>query len=216
MVVPNSDNNVYSQERELPFSAIEPLINEPYTYDNMMNNPIIKPISEVDRSLRDLDEMINKMLIDSRRDKQWVNAAIEDVPSYQDSPFVSRIIELTKNTQNIIKLQDIEIKNLKNAIREIVEIVKEKYGVRVDEEQYADVETIVPEQNYGNYLLKLMESGDRELAEVAKQIKGVFDRDRVSRDEKQRYQNACAEVYKNEAEKPIKDMIARIMRMEYE
>jgi hypothetical protein len=61
-----------------------------------------------------------------------------------------------------------------------------------------------------------MESGDRELAEVAKQIKGVFDRDRVSRDEKQRYQNACAEVYKNEAEKPIKDMIARIMRMEYE
>lgn len=209
---------IFDDSKEVAFINLEPLISEPYTYESMVNNPIIKPIAELDRSLRDLDDMINKKLIDSKRNKSWINAAIEDVPSYQDSPFVSKLIDLTKDTQDVIKLQDIQLKNLKAAIKEIFNIVKTNYGVLINEEKetYTEHEEISQEKDYKAYLQKLIESDDEELSGIAKSIDNLFKNDNVNKDEKRRFENSCAEIYKNEAEKSIKEIATKILRMEYQ
>ena len=52
------DIGVFDEE-EIEFSKlkIEPLVNEPYSYENILNNPIMKPIAEADRSISDLKNM---------------------------------------------------------------------------------------------------------------------------------------------------------------
>ena len=211
---PNAPTTLPVDARDIAGLIIEPLVDEPYTYENMVNNPIIKPIAEVDRSLRDLEDMINKKLIDSRRHQQWVNAAIEDVPAYQDSPFVTRLINLVQSTQDVIKLQDIQIKNLKKTIKEIVQIVKQNYGVIVEEERDSYVGPEPEEIEYKEYLNNLIESGEANVSEIAKKILKIYEKDETSKNDKQRFQNSCAEVYKEEQEKSIKEIITKMIRME--
>jgi hypothetical protein len=100
------------------------------------------------------------------------------------------------------------------ALREIVDIVKRMYGVRVNEEEYTEVETVLPQEGYEGYLQNLVDSKDTEISNIAKTIKIIFDKDTVSKGEKQKFDNSCAEAYKNEAEKSIKEIIGKILRME--
>jgi hypothetical protein len=194
------------------------LIDEPYSYDNVMENPIIKPIAEVDRSLRDLDEMIRKKLIDSIKDKKWVNETIGNVPEYSDSPFISKLIKLVQEIHDIIKFQDIEIKNLKGCIKEMVEINRQKYGVIVEEKGeevlVEKVKTIIPEGSYINYLKKLAESKKENISEISKKVLEFFESDKTSKDDKIRFEDACMQYYKEEVDKTKKQILSKILRME--
>ena len=209
-------DKIFDDTKEVAFTNLEPLVNEPYTYENMVNNPIIKPIAELDRSIRDLEDMINKKLIDAKRNQSWINAAIEDVPSYQDSPFIARLISLAKETQDVIKLQDIQLKNYREKVREIFDMVKKNYGVLVDKEKetYVEVETVVPDEGYEGYLQRLIDSKNEQITPIAEMIKDIYEKDIVNTDEKRRYENACSEIYKNEPNKTIREIIAKILRME--
>lgn len=194
-----------------------PLVDEPYTYENIVNNPVIKPIAETDRSIRDLDEMIFKKLTDMKRDKNYINSAIDDVPAYQDSPFIAKLIKLAQNADDIIKLQDIRNNNLTGCIKEMIQIIRERYGVRgltSKEDEYVEPETKIPEGSYKSYLEKLTQHKDKNIASMSIKIFQIFIEDKVSKDDKIKFENACSQVYKDEIEKSMKRIVNKILRME--
>lgn len=196
-------------------SGMEPLIPEPYTYENMMENPIVKPIAEADKSLRDIDEIINKRLTDSLRDQKWVNSALEDVPAYSDSNFVSKLIKISQDTQEVIKLYGLEIKNLKDCIREINIIVTEKYGVRTDDRETFKVKThtsVIPEGSERNYLNKLTNHTDSDIQKMSVILLKMFD-ETVENDENKKFRMVCGRLYNESKIKEEKDIVAKILRM---
>lgn len=209
------EENLFEAKEGQSLNEAVPLVNEPYTYDNMVNNPIIKPISETDRSLRDLDEMVYKKLIDVKKFKEKINVAITDVAAYQDCTFISDLIKLAQSMDDVIKLQDIQMANLKDCIKKVEEIVRVRYGVRVGEkEQYEEPVTIFPEGGIIAYLDKLSSGSNELTAEIAKNIKEVFLKMEKGRDEKEKFDNAGIEVYSQEKDKVRRQIIAKIIRME--
>lgn len=191
------------------------LVNEPYTYENMVNNPIIKPIAETDRSIRDLEEMEYKKLIDVKRLKEKINVVITDVPSYQDSAFVTDLIRLSQNQDDIVKLQDIMINLLKICIKNIHKDVQERYGVRIeDKKEYIEPIPIIPEGSVLAYLEKLFSNPNEKISKIANEIKEIFPKITKGKDDMEKYQNAAIEIYSKETDKERKKIIAQIMRME--
>lgn len=196
---------------------VQPLIHEPYSYDNIVQNPIVKPIAEADRSIRDLDELIYKKLTDAIRDQQWVNSVLNESPFYEDSGFVARLIKLAQGTQDVIKLQDLQLKTLKECIKEIHELVEQKYGVRVSESggaTYQEVKLEFPEGMYLNYLNKLTSNGDEKISQIATEILKLYEKDNDSKTERRRFEVACVAHYKELIDKVDKDIAAKIIRME--
>jgi len=188
------------------------LTTEPYTYDNIINQPILKPISETDRSIKDLQEIVNKKLIDIDVAIKWVNETSHDIPIYQESPYVSKLFKISEDTQDIIKFQDLQIKNLKRCISEIVEIVRKKYGVLVlvkEKENVSEEEGI-----YSEYIDKVLNNPDEIIVNIAKEIKKNLEEDQTEYDEKTKFHNACIKYYKDEADKKKKEIAGRIMRIE--
>lgn len=207
---------VFNEDEDEELEDIEPLVSEPFHYDNIVNNPILKPISETDRSLRDLDEMVYKRLINANNDKKWINKVITEIPFYEESQFVSRLIRFAREYDDLIKLEGLKNKNLKKCIREMVNIVKERYGVRMEEEgKFFEPETIIPEEGYEKYLEKMGKHSEEKIANVAKEIIKVFKTDNTADDIRDKFENACMGYYKEEADKNKKNIASKIMRMEY-
>lgn len=192
---------------------IKPLISDPYTYENIINNPIIKPISETDRNLWDIEEMLRKLLIDANNDKKFINQILIDAPEYGETVFVSRLIKLVQGTQNIIKLQDLKERNYKRCIVEMMEILKSNYGVRIDEKKSVVPETILPEGSYIKYLEKLSSSTDEIISEYSKKIIEIYNKE-IETNLQKRYEISCTKVYAEEKDRKKKQMIAKILRME--
>ena len=209
------NENIINKEEESKLGDIIPLIDEPYTYENMVNNPIIKPISETDRSLRDLDDMVYKKMIDIKKLKEKVNATITDVPSYQDSSFVSDLIRLTQGMDDIIKLQDIQFTNTKECIKKIAHEVKERYYVKIEGgEDYAEPTTVIPEGSVPNYIDKICSDSNEMVSEIAQKIKEIFSGTIKGRNDKEKFENAGVEYYSKELDKEKRKIAAKIIRME--
>lgn len=209
------EENLFEIKEESKLSEAIPLINEPYTYENMVNNPIVKPIAECDRSLRDLDEMIYKKLIDIKKLKERVNAVIIDVPAYQDSAFIADLIKLTQSMDDVIKLQDIQFADTKECIKKVEEEVRKRYGVRLeDKEEFVEPVTVLPEGSVVGYLDKLSTSGEELIREIAKGIKEIFLKTSGGKDDKEKFDKAGIEYYGKETDKGKRQIIARIIRME--
>ena len=207
------EDNLFEVRDESKIGDIVPLVNEPYTYENMVNNPIIKPIAECDRSLRDLDDMIYKKLIDIKRLKERINTVITDVPSYQDSSFVGDLIKLTQNMDDVIKLQDIQFANTKDCIKKIAGEVNDRYGIRLGEaEEYVEPTRIIPEGSVEAYLEKMC-AHDR-YGEIAKSIKEIFLKTTKGKDEQEKFNNAGIEYYSKELDKGKRKIAAQLIRME--
>jgi hypothetical protein len=210
-----SEEGLYEIKDESKINEIIPLVSEPYTYENMVNNPIIKPIAECDRSLRDLDEVDYKTLIDMKRLKTEINAEFSDVPSYQDTSFVSKLIRLTQLMEYHNKIQDLEIYNLKDCIKKSFDETKSKYWIKLDEkEEPYEPETIIPEGNVSSYLDKLIEGTNENHKLVATAIKEIFLKTAKGQNEMEKLENAGLEMYSKETDKTKKSIIAKIIRME--
>lgn len=218
MVKGDDTNKLFEAIDAKTDDAIEPLVATPFTYNNMMQNPIVKPIAEADRSIRDIDEMINKKLVDAKRERIWINQAFNDVPEYQDSSFISRIIKFGQDSQDVIKLQDIQIKNLKKCIQEIFEVVLDKYGVRVSVDENsteADIpKDVIPENSPRGYLEKISKSSNKLISDAAKKVITIYEVDKVNEDEKVRFTLSCQAAYKEESDKEMRDVLAKLIRME--
>jgi hypothetical protein len=209
------DNSLFDVKDESKLNEAIPLVSEPYTYENMVANPIIKPIAETDRSLRDLEDMEYKKLVDVRRLQLKINAVISDVPSYQDSSFITDLIKLSQNNDDVIRLQEIMINLLKTCIKNMHKDILEHYGVRLGEnEEYVEPTSIIPEGSIAAYLDKMSNHRDEKTAKVAQEIKELFIKTTKGRDDKDKYENATIEYYSNEVDKEKRKIAALLRRME--
>lgn len=194
-------------EDELGFIPKQKLINEDYSYDNILGNPIIKAIAEADRTIMDLTEMAWKKHLDAKKYKDLVNAGLQDIPAYQTSAMIGKLIRLNSEVDDIIKLQNLQIKNLRRCITEVYDLVLEKYGVLTEDKKK------VKNIDYNNYLQDL--TTDEKLKGIVNLILSEFQKDKTTINEKKKFELACANIYSKESNEKNKIIIAKIMRMEY-
>lgn len=183
------------------------LIDIDYSYENLINNPIIKPISEADGILKNLMEMSYKKFLDAKKDKDFINKGIESIPAYQTSNMVGRLIKFNSEVEDIIKLQNLQLSILRECIKEMFNLVMEKYGV------YKEEKKEVKQINYFEYLNSLLERGDN--SDCIELIIAEYENQKEIINEKKRFELSCANVYSKEEDKNKKTIIAKIMRMEY-
>lgn len=188
----------------------EPLVNDLLTFENILNNPVLKPISEAEKRKTDIEDMIAKKLTDIKRDKQWLEEAINDIPVYSDSGFIGRLLKVNADMTDIIKLQDINVDILKNTIREMMDIIKQRYGILEAE----DISIPAKEQGSKDYKLLLEEevnSSSDIKKEVASAILELFMGDNRQIPDESKFKDACISYYQNEQNKEKKKCVAPLM-----
>lgn len=193
-------------EEQKEFVKKQKLIEEDYSYDNMVNNPILKPIAEADRTISDYIEIIYKKVVDATNRKKSINKKIEDIPAYQTSNMVGEILRLNAEYDDIVKLKDLQILKYVDCIREMYKLVNEKYGIYKEE---------VKEKKQFDYKDYLNSISDKEAKDYAKLILKEFEEDKVTTNQKKRFEIACGEIYSKESDKNKQTIIAKIMRREY-
>ena len=181
-----------------------PIIDDDLSFDSMIINPILKPISEVNTKIIDLEEMIFKKTQDMEKDKKWIDETYEDIPEYSSSVFINRIVKLKEEMTDILKIQDLEIASLKLAIKEINNLVKEKYGIW-KEKSSKDKDIKVSSVDYISYLNSIQGESE-EIAKVAIQKMG-------SDNSKKRFDEVLVSMYKQEEDKKKKEFIREFMKL---
>lgn len=198
------EKNIYEQLKNTDKFIVEDL-----SFDSIMQNPVLKPLAEINRTILDLEEMNNKRLTDADRDFKWCDAISQEIPRYSESIFISRLWRLHSITGDIVKTQDIEIKTLKRAINEMLEIIRKYYGVIAEEEK----KTVKKDSfNYEDYLSKLIKESDQDSMDILKNIYTNYLNERG--EEKIRFENACAKIFKEEENKDKKLFISKVLRKE--
>lgn len=188
------------------------IVEEDFGFDSIMNNPILKPLSEANNRVYDLDEMIYKKLNDMVLDKKWISDTIGDIPEYSTSNFVGRVIKLNTDMTDVIKLQDLIIYSLKQAIKEINSIVKTKYGVIIDEQEQTQKPKEEPKIDYLGYL-KGLSGKEGDAGVIAKHILDVCNSDNSGKSIDKIFSDVCVDCYKNETDKNKKKIISQILNM---
>ena len=212
------DNNNIKHEYLGPF---EPIIEEDFSYESIVQNPILKPLSELDKFNYDLEDMINKKLSDIKRDKQYVDSNYNSITAYSESPFCSTQQRLFVDIQDLLKLQDIKNRRL---IEAIVDIVKRKYILleksasnQIDYDSHSNesdekIEEGNFEINYKGYLQKLTRSANEVLKKCSRQILALYVENRTNKPNKEKFEMACAHYFQiaDENEKKIIPFITQL------
>ena len=199
------DTNIGSEDN-LGFGKPEKLINVDYSYENIVKNPILKSIAETDRTVIDLREMAYKKAIDAARDKKQINEDIQSVPAYQSSNFIGRLINRNKEVDDLVKIQNLMIKNYVGCIREMYKDIMGLYGVYKEEKKENK------KIDYRGYLDGLLKNED--LNQLVQLILHEYDKNKSTINDKRKFEEACGNIYTKQEEKE-KIIIAKIMRMEY-
>lgn len=187
---------------------VKQLIDEEYSYENIIKNPILKAIAETDRTLIDLMEMAYKKTIDASKDKKEINEIIQDIPAYQTSNLVNKLIRRNQEIDDLIKIQNLIIRNLRRCIKEVYSEVIKNYGVNKKE-----VEGVQVEIDYLGYLTNLLNKDDFKKKYI-QLILNEFKNDKSTIEDKRKFVVACGKVYSKMDEKG-KIIVAKIRRMEY-
>lgn len=190
-------------------ARIEPLVNEPYNFENIVNNPIIKPISETDRGVRDLEEIKIKKLIELNAEKKKINEALLETPEYNEITFVGTLLNMVSMISDVMKMQDLQMKKYVECIREINTLIRQNYQIEDSNGQKNNILNV----DYSAYLNKLLSNEDKIIVEVCNLILKEFKINN-NPDMIKRYEDSCMKIYKEVEDKTKKQKIAKIMRME--
>ena len=207
------EEDVFDTDEEIK-DRVQPLISESYDYENMINNPILKPISECDKTTRDLEEMKIKTLKDSKKVMAWVNQTLHDNPEYNNIYFVSQLIDILKKDSFVVKIDSLQIDKYRDCIVEMYKLTMSNYAVRGDDEKYYKPES--KKENELDYLTKISSHEDPKVAEISKLILENYKEDEDNEDSKKRFNDACLKLYQHETDLDKQKIMARIMRREYQ
>jgi len=194
------------------------LVEENLDFESIMNNPILNPIAQADKSLLDLDEMIHKKYTDISRDKDWVDAVAKECPIYNDSEFVSRLYRAFDKSSDVIKLQDLELKTLRNVVREILSIVKVNYmvsekPVNTPPAIKKEIEKKQEEFDYVHYLESLKESHDDNVKSLSTEILDLFLTNTQKMTNKRKFELICSQVHKAQEDNERKKITSLIINL---
>lgn len=121
--------------------AIESIYEEKkLSFDEIKKNPILKPISEINKSFINFELIIRRAMLEYEKTKKEINQMIELQPKYSETMVMGKIQNILTHIPQIIHSQQIQKENMKDAINEMIKIVKVSYGV-LDEEKEMKIES---------------------------------------------------------------------------
>jgi len=121
--------------------AIESIYEEKkLSFDEIKKNPILKPISEINKSFINFELIIRRAMLEYEKTKKEINQMIELQPKYSETMVMGKIQNILTYIPQIIHSQQIQKENMKDAINEMIKIVKVSYGV-LDEEKEMKIES---------------------------------------------------------------------------
>lgn len=114
-------------------TQIEPLYNEKLDFNTIKNNPVLKPLSEINNGYINMELIINRALWEFQENKIQIDGMIEANPKYSETIILSKFQNILGYVKQIIQAQDIQKENMKRAINEMIKIVEQEYGVLEEE-----------------------------------------------------------------------------------
>lgn len=110
--------------------------NDSMTYEEILENPILKPISEINNSFITLELLINRALWEYEENKKQIDKMIEINPKYSETMILSVFQNIISHIKQIIHAQDLQKENMKEAIEKMVKISKKEYALLNKEDDY--------------------------------------------------------------------------------
>lgn len=114
-------------------------------FDEIIKNPILKPISEINKSYENLELSINRALYEFQEKYTKIKNLLDENPKYGETMFVTIIFSMIEYIKQIVHSQDLQKQNMKDAINEMIDIVGEKYMQTNEDEENEDIE-VKPQQ----------------------------------------------------------------------
>jgi hypothetical protein len=103
--------------------------DENLTFDKIRKKPILKPISEINKTFINFELLINRALTEFLRIKETIDKMVESNPRYSETILMQRVQQLIMYSKEIIHAQDIQKDNMIKAIGEMIRIVDKEYGI---------------------------------------------------------------------------------------
>jgi len=105
-----------------------------------LQNPILRPIAEANKSYTSLALLILKSLYDYEESYQVIKEMIDENPRYAETMIITKVMNLISHVKQIVRSQDIQIDNLKNTIQEMININNSEYTlISKGEEEVIDL-----------------------------------------------------------------------------
>ena len=198
---------------ESQIDDIKPLVDTPYSYENIKEDPVLQIISETDRAYRYLEEVAYKKVTEASVLTEEINAQIGSIPEYKDTQIIHSFIDLKSMMSDAFRIRDLQIRELIECIRRSHQMRKELYARIISEkdEEYDKIDTIIPQGSYIAYLDKLAKNQDTKV--FAEAIIVAYNESQET-DEKRKFNEACRKVYAAHLEKADRQLLSRINRME--
>ena len=113
--------------------------NENMTYEDIENNPILRPISEINNSFINLELLINRALWEYEENKKQIDKMIEINPKYSETMILSVFQNIIGHIKQIIHAQDLQKENMKEVIDKMIKISNKEYALIKKEDDYKEV-----------------------------------------------------------------------------
>jgi len=115
-------------------TEIEPLVKRNLDFKNVKENPILRPIANINKSYENLEILINRALWEYSEDKEQIDEMIKINPKYSETIILSKFQNILSHVKQIIHAQDIQKDNMKDTLNEMIKIAEEEYGVLAENE----------------------------------------------------------------------------------
>jgi hypothetical protein len=106
---------------------IEPIYPGDLDFKSIMENPILKPLAELNRTYVNFELIIHKALNEYEEEKKMVDDMVAKVPKYSETIFVGRIQNMIREMKTLIHAQDVQKEAMKRAIAEMIDISRDNY-----------------------------------------------------------------------------------------
>lgn len=120
--------------RKIKEQEIDSIYEGLLDFESIKKNPILKPVSEINKTYINFELIINRALWEYQQDEEKINAMIEENPIYSETQLMAKVQSMKNSVKQIIHSQDLQKENMKNAINDMITIVGKEYGPIDDEE----------------------------------------------------------------------------------
>ncbi len=120
-------------QNELEFNkedegSIEQIYDEEkLDFENIKNNPVLKPIADINKSFVNFELLIKRAMWEYGQAKESIDGMIELNATYSETIIMSKIQLMLGHIKQIIHSQNIQKENMKDTINEMVRIVQKDY-----------------------------------------------------------------------------------------
>lgn len=136
----------------------------------IMKNPILKPVAEINKSYENLEQLIYFATYEYQEKYKKIKEMIDENPKYGETMLVTIIINMIEYIKQIIKSQDIQKQNMKDAINEMIKINGEQYAQLSEEEQKEPpIKSTEPEDEEGKEIQSSDEITQEETPEESRE-----------------------------------------------